>query len=237
MNDKGEWNCKNCRKPLSKKSIGRKDRKVSGFCRDCYSGPANHSWSGGKPKCIDCKKQLTVYNRKRCKKCFHKFYRKENTYLWKGGLPKCFICKKELPNRYATYCKKHRPYKSGPRKNCLDCGEVLNRNAKYHNSTFCGFCVFKGKRSIHWKGGITPLNFKIRNSFQYKEWRTKVFKRDNWTCVNCGERNKTLQVDHIKPFSLFPDLRLEISNGRVLCKPCHKKIGWRYQPEKFVKIK
>jgi hypothetical protein len=78
-----------------------------------------------------------------------------------------------------------------------------------------------GTKSPHWKGGITPLNQKIRTSLEYKLWRTSVFERDNWTCVWCFERGGELNADHIKPFALFPELRLALDNGRTLCKPCH----------------
>lgn len=63
----------------------------------------------------------------------------------------------------------------------------------------------------------------LRASFRYKEWRTAVFKRDDWTCQFCGVKGGKLQADHIKPFSLFPDLHYEITNGRTLCRPCHFK--------------
>lgn len=83
-----------------------------------------------------------------------------------------------------------------------------------------------GESHFGWKGGITPINKTIRTSSEYKDWRKSVFARDDYTCVNCGQHGGWLEADHIKPFSLFPDLRLCISNGRTLCKPCHKDIGW-----------
>ena len=80
-----------------------------------------------------------------------------------------------------------------------------------------------GKNNVNWKGGITPKNMKIRHSLEYKDWRTKVFQRDNYTCQECGNRGVTLHADHIKPFAYFSELRLIIDNGRTLCVPCHRK--------------
>lgn len=85
-----------------------------------------------------------------------------------------------------------------------------------------------GSRHHNWRGGITPLNEQIRHSTEYRQWRIAVFERDDYTCQDCGARNgnghrATLNADHIKPFSLFPELRLSLENGRTLCVPCHKK--------------
>lgn len=85
-----------------------------------------------------------------------------------------------------------------------------------------------GERNNLWKGGITPINAKIRTSIEYKLWRESVFKRDNYTCVWCCVRNGEgitviLNADHIKPFAQYPELRFAIDNGRTLCVPCHKK--------------
>ncbi len=81
----------------------------------------------------------------------------------------------------------------------------------------------KGPLSGNWKGGSTPKNTLIRQSSQYKEWREKVFKRDNYTCQLCGKRGCKIQADHIAPFSLYPELRFSLDNGRTLCVDCHKK--------------
>ena len=79
----------------------------------------------------------------------------------------------------------------------------------------------KGSKNYFWKGGLTQANLLVRNSLEYKFWREAVFKRDNYTCVKCGARGG-INADHIKPFSLFPELRFELTNGRTLCVPCHQ---------------
>ena len=79
-----------------------------------------------------------------------------------------------------------------------------------------------GSKHPQWKGGITPLNKKIRNSLEYKLWRESVFKRDNYICIWCGFKGY-VEADHIKPFALYPELRFAIDNGRTLCKECHRK--------------
>lgn len=73
----------------------------------------------------------------------------------------------------------------------------------------------------NWKGGITPLNRRIRGTYLYREWREKVFQRDNWTCQMCNNRGGFLHPHHIKSFSKFPELRFKLSNGITLHKDCH----------------
>lgn len=80
-----------------------------------------------------------------------------------------------------------------------------------------------GEKHYNWKGGISSINLKIRHSREYKKWRESVFKRDDYTCVFCKKRGSKINADHIKPFALYPELRLDINNGRTLCEPCHKK--------------
>lgn len=80
----------------------------------------------------------------------------------------------------------------------------------------------KGELHPNWKG-TTPANTLMRNSVEYKEWRSQVFQRDDYRCLDCGERGGDLQADHIYPFATYPRLRLDINNGQTLCVPCHRK--------------
>ncbi len=94
-----------------------------------------------------------------------------------------------------------------------------------------------GEKNAAWKGGITPLVQKIRHSFLYRQWRSDVFKRDNYTCQECGIRGGWLEAHHIKTFSTiieeygikttqeaFANAELwDINNGLTLCQSCHNE--------------
>lgn len=92
---------------------------------------------------------------------------------------------------------------------------------------------------------LTKLAEQIRKCFKYRQWRSDVFERDNWTCQVCFKRGGiTLNADHIKPFalvcrennikSLEDGLNCEelwnINNGRTLCLECHKKTPSYLKP-------
>ncbi len=108
----------------------------------------------------------------------------------------------------------------------------------YGNS---GVGARKKELNNNWKGGITPLSKKIRNSKKYLAWVKSVKERDEWVCVWCGG-TKDLEVDHIIPFArIIEKIRFEMgsenifensmkcfllwdkSNGRTLCLECHRK--------------
>ena len=80
-----------------------------------------------------------------------------------------------------------------------------------------------GKYHWNYKGGITDENHAIRTSIEYKHWRSSVFVRDDFTCQDCQAESGKLNAHHIKEFSDYPQLRLDIDNGVTLCELCHKK--------------
>lgn len=112
---------------------------------------------------------------------------------------------------------------------CKECGNYfLVKNYRKFTAHFCSHICSSQYRDQ----GKRTLDKKIRLSWAYKAWRTLVFERDNHTCVACKVHNSEglgrtviLHADHIKPFALYPELRLEVSNGQTLCIDCHKKSG------------
>lgn len=95
----------------------------------------------------------------------------------------------------------------------------------------------RGPNGPNWQGGKTALGLLIRNSERSVAWRKAVFERDHFTCQMCGQVGGSLHADHIRPFAvLLSEYNIkslgdayacaamwDLSNGRTLCVPCHKK--------------
>ena len=101
----------------------------------------------------------------------------------------------------------------------------------------------RGSKNWNWKNGISKLTARIRISFQYRQWRADVFKRDGWTCQTCNLRGhgKDTEAHHIKSLKEFLSIipveglniddkynlamkiegLFDVSNGITLCKKCH----------------
>lgn len=63
---------------------------------------------------------------------------------------------------------------------------------------------------------------KITKTMRWKALRLKALERDEWRCVQCGER-RGLEVDHVKPVRDRPDLAWALDNLQCLCGRCHAR--------------
>ena len=191
-------------KDCGKKWSKRNDgiKKWKGYCIEC-SQKYKHSTPEQKEKCrVHMKKVRTKY---KGKMPLPDYKSGEQHTNWKGGKPKCKSCGKQVSAYEAKYCK--------------DC---------IHETR-------KGENHWQWKGGISGENVRVRQSKEYKQWRQDVFKRDGWCCIICGYRSKKrgdIKADHIKPFHLFHELRLDIDNGRTLCLNCDYVYGYNHNRDK-----
>ena len=71
-----------------------------------------------------------------------------------------------------------------------------------------------GSNNAMWNGG------------SIRWFRKQVFERDDYTCQTpkCGFRDKDIMVlDHIKPKSIYPELKYEMNNLQTLCPNCHAR--------------
>lgn len=191
--------------------------------------------------CLNCSKEITVFKchikrgrgkfcSKNCSTSYNHSYINSFAISAKikmksngcniGGRPlnriikKCKICNAEmsltLSNEKKKFCS-------------IKCRDTIKRPYKKQTNPSKN----SGEKHYNWKGGVTKKAELIRGSCEYKNWRKSVFERDNYTCVICGDRSCTdnrirLNADHIKPFSIYIELRFDINNGRTLCEPCHR---------------
>ena len=94
----------------------------------------------------------------------------------------------------------------------------------------------KGKKSA--KTIIRRISKKVSDvnsdeflsSYEWRQVRMKVLKRDGAKCACCGATpasGSVMNVDHIKPRRKYPELALDESNLQVLCHDCnHGKGNW-----------
>ena len=75
-----------------------------------------------------------------------------------------------------------------------------------------------------------PATDAFLQSYEWRRVRMEALKLYGNRCQCCGASPATgavINVDHIKPRRLFPDLALTVSNLQVLCETCnHGKGNW-----------
>ena len=79
----------------------------------------------------------------------------------------------------------------------------------------------RGPLSPNWKGGKETYIRTLRTRIEWRQWREKVFKRDDYSCNICGNEKDDvpLEIDHIIPISKGGTD--EMDNLQTLCKDCN----------------
>jgi hypothetical protein len=119
--------------------------------------------------------------------------------------------------------------------------ETIEKLKKNHNPKSDNNLTYQlPKGNIPWNKGIgtsTSLQAKIRSLFKYRQWRSDVFTRDNFTCQECGHRGRWIEAHHIRRLreilignkikNIYDadgcEELWDINNGQTLCINCHKK--------------
>lgn len=135
-------------------------------------------------------------------------------------------------------------FEDGEKFICPDCAfkKGLITDVEYMNSVVPAVLRDNSKAIVH-DGeiyiafGKKPFSFEMTNgdyrkTKEYREWRAKVFERDNFTCKICGQVGGDLNAHHIKTFKDYPALRFTVSNGITLCEKCHREVHKRMRARK-----
>jgi hypothetical protein len=168
---------------------------------------------------------------------------------WNKGMkmPEEHLKKLRVPRKGAGIYVRKPENQTGKYKRTLKHREIISKNhhdvsgknnpmygKKHKEETRKKISIANGSK----KGWITPFTKALRKCFKYRQWRSDVFTRDNWTCVVCFIRGTYLEADHYpKMFSsILQEYNIKdmetadsceelwnINNGRTLCKECHNK--------------
>lgn len=128
------------------------------------------------------------------------------------------------------YATRSEAVKEKTRKTCLE---------KYGVASFLCLHIKYGPEHPCWKGG--PVQGRTeRASKEYIQWRTDVYKRDNYCCITCGS-HAALNAHHLYNWKDYPKFRYDIDNGVTLCAKCHAEFHSRYgkkqnTPEQFTEF-
>lgn len=83
-------------------------------------------------------------------------------------------------------------------------------------------------RPATYRGDVTGDTF--LQSYEWRRVRMQALKKHGARCQCCGASPATgavMNVDHIKPRRIYPELALDITNLQVLCGECnHGKGNW-----------
>ena len=242
----GSGKCKSCAHKGIKHTEESKEKIRNSDYHKNLEGENNHNWKEKvEIECIECGKKIKVppylKEKKFCSKPCANKWKSENS---KGN---------KNANSDNKWTKAQKERQSILTKKAMDRPEIKKRMRDNHvdvsgdKNVMFGVHRF-GEDAPGFIDGRTPLVFSIRNLEEYKIWRNKIFKRDNYLCQKCGiKASGQLEAHHIKhfaeilseflreynQFSPIEDketlIRLalswkpfwEIDNGQTLCKDCH----------------
>lgn len=189
--------------------------------------------------CIQCNIKFQEYNCNRKQKnifCSFDCYKK-----WKKGKSNNSFTKFKKGNHPQSEFKKgHIAWNKGKKTGIL---------TPHKYGCKCFRCDKKiGEKHHNWKGDkcITPIKQRIKESYNWIQWRAKIFQRDAFICRICCREGYIVHPHHMHPFEFSKILhylkdRFGIKNlyesainyeplwsleiGVTLCEECHRKTN------------
>ena len=76
------------------------------------------------------------------------------------------------------------------------------------------------RKSKHLPGMYVDDRTVFHRSQEWQDLRERVYAKYGPTCMKCGITDVSMHVDHIKPMSLYPELKFKFDNLQILCHLC-----------------
>jgi len=177
--------------------------------------------------CIDCKKEVSDYRIKRCRKC-------NGIWLYKNG--KLKVGKYDLDYKNGISIKK---------SHCIDCKKILSdyrvircKSCATINAFKISLLDNKGKKHYNWKGGLPhciDCNKKLSNYKNKRCYSCENKRKHKEGIINCKGKNNHFFGKHRKPnFMQYCGVMMrsswEVNYARYLDK---KGIKWLYESKTF----
>lgn len=107
---------------------------------------------------------------------------------------------------------------------CKICGNewttkanCLLRKKNYH----CLECL----RLSKFNPNLTEEDRRTKRDYaEAKNWKKKVYKKDNYICQHCNKKNKSIVAHHLNGWNWDIENRFNIDNGITLCEKCHNEF-------------
>lgn len=163
---------------------------------------------------------LTNFNRgHRCKKCQYEKIGEKMTFSYN------YVKKVFKDGGGVLLSKKYKNANSLLEYRC-SCGNISKITLAHFSQggrcKKCGIEKISGENNYCWNYNLTAEERDIKRDYsEYKQWREKVYARDDYICQRCFKKGRYLNAHHILNYSSNKELRLVITNGITLCKECH----------------
>lgn len=227
--------CEICGKEIKRTESELKKNKHNYCSNECrakgvgmfQTGRNNPNYKGSNTvvKCSYCNKKIKILN------C--------NFKNSDGSLKQNFYCSQQCKAKHQKHLlkgKNNPNYKNAKiHYKCDMCGkDILISRYRFENTqhNFCSQECKSKYQEIYLTlennpNYIKKLSEEYRIKYRiikgYNKWRKDVYKKYNYTCVCCGNK-ENINTHHLNSYNSDKLNRANIENGVVLCEKCHKKF-------------
>lgn len=141
-------------------------------------------------------------------KGFSKNHTGENHPGFLNTYTECAYCHKEIYRKRAVLKKNKNSFCSSGCKNKWESENLSGINSHHYNENITDAERVRG-----------------RKYYEYRQWRIRVYERDEYTCQICGfDNGGILNAHHLNGYNWDKKNRTNVDNAVTLCELCHSNF-------------